>query len=121
MYINMYSWGTCPVGMQGSEPVRALGIRNSNALPNKPPAGPAKAVAGKRAAPTGAKSHAAGAAVSSGPADDDDAGLAAGILSKAEAEGKLLEIFGEGTNAHTYALHGLLLGNWTCLTEIAAA
>ena len=86
--------------MQGSEPVRALGIRNTNALPSKPPAGASKPAASKRAAPGGTKARPAGAAsaaASTGPADDDDAGLAAGTLSKAEAEQKLLELFGEGT------------------------
>lgn len=102
-----------PWPLQGSEPVRALGIRNTNAPAAKPPVGASKPAAGKRAAPAGAKLRTAGAAsagTSSGPADDDDAGLAAGTLSKAEAEEKLLELFGEGTKLVTMylALHGCI-------------
>ena len=42
------------------------------------------------------KGNASSASINAGPADDDDAGLAAGTLSKAEAEEKMLELFGEG-------------------------
>jgi hypothetical protein len=42
------------------------------------------------------KGNTSSASIMSGPADDDDAGLAAGTLSKAEAEEKMLGLFGEG-------------------------
>ncbi|KAL3133794.1 hypothetical protein ABBQ32_008271 [Trebouxia sp. C0010 RCD-2024] len=88
---------------------RALGIRNTNAPAGKPPVAGTKGPAGKRGAQgTGAKakSGSSSASLNAGPADDDDAGLAAGTLSKAEAEEKLLGLFGEGV------LNGLQSSNW---------
>ncbi len=78
---------------------KALGIRNTNAPAGKPPAAATKASIAKRGAagPGGkVKSSISSASITSGPADDDDAGLAAGTLSKAEAEEKMLGLFGEG-------------------------
>ncbi len=78
---------------------KALGIRNTNAPAGKPPAAATKASVAKRGAagPGGkVKSNTSSASITSGPADDDDAGLAAGSLSKAEAEEKMLGLFGEG-------------------------
>ncbi len=79
---------------------KALGIRNTNAPAGKPPAAATKGPVAKRGA-AGAGSKVKGstsaASINSGPADDDDAGLAAGTLSKAEAEEKMLGLFGEGT------------------------
>ena len=46
--------------------------------------------------PAKIKGNTSSTSISAGPADDDDAGLAAGTLSKAEAEEKMLELFGEG-------------------------
>ena len=87
--------------LQGAAEVapRALGIRNTNAPAGKPPAAAIKGAAGKRGgAGTGAKvKSSSAAALNAGPADDDDAGLAAGTLSKAEAEEKMLGLFGEGS------------------------
>ncbi|KAL0028272.1 hypothetical protein WJX79_006476 [Trebouxia sp. C0005] len=70
--------GTADVGP------KALGIRNTNAPAGKPPAAATKASIGKRGA----------------------AGPGAGTLSKAEAEEKMLGLFGEGI------LHGLQSSNW---------
>lgn len=102
-----FSNGECSVvreagyALQGVGDVapRALGIRNTNAPAGKPPVAGTKGPAGKRGAQgTGAKakSGSSSASLNAGPADDDDAGLAAGTLSKAEAEEKLLGLFGEG-------------------------
>ncbi|KAL0039701.1 hypothetical protein WJX77_005628 [Trebouxia sp. C0004] len=88
---------------------KALGIRNTNAPVGKPPAAATKASVAKRGAagPGGkVKGNTSAASITSGPADDDDAGLAAGTLSKAEAEEKMLGLFGEGI------LHGLQSSNW---------
>jgi len=78
---------------------KALGIRNTNAPAGKPPAAATKASVAKRGA-AGAggkvKGNTSSGSITSGPADDDDAGLAAGTLSKAEAEEKMLGLFGEG-------------------------
>ena len=78
---------------------KALGIRNTNAPAGKPPAAATKASVAKRGAagPGGkVKGNTSSGSIMSGPADDDDAGLAAGTLSKAEAEEKMLGLFGEG-------------------------
>lgn len=91
----------CTLQGTGDVAPRALGIRNTNAPAGKPPVAATKGAAGKRGVQgTGAKvkgsSSSSSASLNSGPADDDDAGLAAGTLSKAEAEEKMLGLFGEG-------------------------
>lgn len=117
-YARKAALGTCEGSLaylQGTGDVapRALGIRNTNAPAGKPPAAATKGPAVKRGASgTGpkVKSSSNAAALNSGPADDDDAGLAAGTLSKAEAEEKMLGLFGEGT-AHledSYSLIGFV-------------
>lgn len=91
--VSFAAQGTADVGP------KALGIRNTNAPAGKPPAAATKASIGKRGAagPGGkVKGNTSSASITSGPADDDDAGLAAGTLSKAEAEEKMLGLFGEG-------------------------
>ena len=78
---------------------KALGIRNTNAPAGKPPAAATKASVAKRGAAVAGgkvKGNTSSGSITSGPADDDDAGLAAGTLSKAEAEEKMLGLFGEG-------------------------
>ena len=86
--------------LQGTGDVapRALGIRNTNAPAGKPPVAAVKGAVKRGTQGTGAKIKGSGSAasLSSGPADDDDAGLAAGTLSKGEAEEKMLGLFGEG-------------------------
>lgn len=78
---------------------KALGIRNTNAPAGKPPVAATKGPAAKRGVSgTGpkVKGSSSSTSLNAGPADDDDAGLAAGTLSKAEAEEKMLGLFGEG-------------------------
>lgn len=99
--------------LQGAGDVapRALGIRNTNAPAGKPPVAATKGAAGKRGVQgTGAKvkgSSSSSASLNSGPADDDDAGLAAGTLSKAEAEEKMLGLFGEGEETYWSSEHNV--------------
>lgn len=94
----------CALQGTGDVAPRALGIRNTNAPAGKPPIAAIKGAAVKRGTQgTGAKvkGSSSAASLSSGPADDDDAGLAAGTLSKAEAEEKMLNLFGEGKHVWT--------------------
>ena len=76
-------------------------MRSSNAQPAAGAGASGKASVARRLAPTGLQKGkaAAGAGSGLGVADDDDAGLAAGTLSKEDAKQTLLQLFGEGEHS----------------------
>ena len=94
----------------------ALSPKNTNSQPPSRPVTATKPAAAKRLPMGGGASKGAGKASggSAGPADDDDAALQAGTLSRAEAEERLLGMFGQGEVAstaptcHTCVAHELL-------------
>ena len=77
-------------------PQEPLASENTNAPAGKSPVAATKGKRGAQGTGAKVKGSSSSASLNAGPADDDDAGLAAGTLSKAEAEEKMLGLFGEG-------------------------